>query len=90
MVVHIPKLTSAEISMLWSTYIGDTMAICVLNHFSKTCEDLDIEPIIDLALTSAHSHIIQITDIFLKEGIPLPNGFGEQDVNLQAKNYSLM
>lgn len=85
MVEHIPKLTSAEISMLWSTYIGDSMAICVLHHFSNTYEDPDIIPIIELALKSAQSHIIQITDIFQKEEIPIPNGFGEQDVNLKAK-----
>ncbi|HLO12878.1 MAG TPA: DUF3231 family protein [Pseudoneobacillus sp.] len=85
MVEHNPKITSAEISMLWSTYVGDTMAICVLNHFLHTCEDPDIVPIIEFALSSAHDHIHQITDLFNNEGIPIPNGFGEQDVNLQAK-----
>lgn len=85
MVEHCPKLTSAELSMLWSTYIGDTMAICVLKHFKLTCEDTDILPTIELAITSANDHITQITEIFTKEGIPIPNGFGEQDVNLNAK-----
>lgn len=85
MVDHNPKLTSSEISMLWSTYIGDTMAICVLNHFLHTYEDQDVKPIIEFALHSAQDHIIKITEIFTQEGIPLPNGFGEQDVNLQAK-----
>ncbi|MFD2445045.1 DUF3231 family protein [Bacillus sp. CGMCC 1.16607] len=85
MVVHSPKLTSSEISMLWSTYIGDTMAFCVLSHFKQTCEDNDIIPVIEFAINSAKDHIVQITEIFTKEGIPIPNGFGEQDVNLQAK-----
>jgi hypothetical protein len=71
--------------MLWSTYIGDTMAICILNHFFLTCEDADIKPIIEFALTSAHDHIHQISELFTLEGIPLPNGFGKQDVNLEAK-----
>jgi hypothetical protein len=85
MVEHFPKITSAEISMLWSTYIGDTMAICVLNHFLNTYEDEDIKPIMEFALNSAEDHIEKISELFSLEGIPLPNGFGEQDVNLQAK-----
>jgi hypothetical protein len=85
MVGHSPKLTSAEISMLWSTYIGDTMGICVLSHFLMTCEDDEIKPILELAIESSKDHVTQITDLFNKEGIPLPNGFGKQDVNLQAK-----
>lgn len=84
MVEHLPKITSAEISMLWSTYIGDTMSICVLKHFLQTCEDQDIKPIIKLALSYSYDHVSQISDLFTKESIPLPNGFGEQDVNLQA------
>ncbi|RSD28997.1 DUF3231 family protein [Mesobacillus subterraneus] len=85
MVEHKPKITSAEISMLWSTYIGDTMSICMLKHFLHTCEDEDIKPIIELALSYSTDHVIHISDIFKKEGIPIPQGFGEQDVNLQAK-----
>lgn len=85
MVEHCPKLTSAEISMLWSTYIGDTMANCVLRHFLQTCEDDDIKPILEYAIKSANEHINLIAELFTKEGIPIPNGFGEQDINLQAK-----
>ena len=85
MVEHMPKLTSAELSMLWSTYIGDSMSICVLKHFLQTCEDQDIKPIIKLALSYSYDHVTQVSDLFTKEEIPLPNGFGEQDVNMQAK-----
>jgi hypothetical protein len=85
MVEHTPKITSAEIAMLWNTYIGDTMGICVLQHFLVTCEDQDITPIIEFAINSSQDHIFQISELFNKEGIPIPNGFGEQDVNLQSK-----
>lgn len=71
--------------MLWNTYIGDTMANCVLKHFLRTYEDPDIEPILRFALESAQDHISRIADLFSKEGIPIPQGFGEQDVNLQAR-----
>lgn len=84
MVEHSPKITSAEISMLWSAYISDTMSICILKHFVQTCEDRDLKPIIELALTYSTDHVEKISDLFEKEGIPLPEGFGDQDVNLQA------
>lgn len=71
--------------MLWSTYIGDTMGVCVLSHFLKTCEDEDIVPVLKFAIKSSYSHIKQIKELFIKEGVPVPMGFGEQDVNLQAK-----
>ncbi len=85
MVAHSPKLTSAELSMLWNTYVSDTMSICVLSHFMQTYEDQDIYPILDLARKSAREHLDQISQIFTKEGIPIPIGFGKQDVNLRAK-----
>ena len=85
MVEHLTKLTSAEISMLWSTYINDTMSICVLKHFLQTCEDEDIKPIIKRALSYSYDHVEQISDLFSKEGIPQPDGFGEKDVHLEAK-----
>ncbi|WP_226641645.1 DUF3231 family protein [Mesobacillus subterraneus] len=85
MVEHLPKITSAEISMLWSAYISDTMSICVLKHFFQTCEDQDVKPIIELALSYSSDHVDKISDLFQKEGIPLPDGFGDQDVNLEAR-----
>jgi hypothetical protein len=85
MVEHFPRITSAEISMLWSTYISDTMSICVLKHFLHTCEDEDVIPIIELALGYSNDHVEQIANLFAKEGIPQPEGFGDQDVHLEAK-----
>lgn len=82
---HNPKITTAEISMLWSTYIGDSMGICILSHFLLTTEDQEIKPIIEFALKSAHDHLHHISELFKLEGIPIPNGFGKQDVNLEAK-----
>ncbi|GAA0315400.1 hypothetical protein GCM10008967_02430 [Bacillus carboniphilus] len=84
MVNHKTNLTSAEIAMLWNTYIGDTMGICILKHFLKTYHDPDIEPVLQFALRSAEDHVVKIKDLFTMEGIPVPRGFGKQDVNLAA------
>ncbi|MFC0560453.1 hypothetical protein [Halalkalibacter alkalisediminis] len=34
-VSHHVRLTSAEIANLWSQYLNDSMAICVLRHLLK-------------------------------------------------------
>src|SRR5919205_84983 len=33
------KLTSAEISQLWSAYMNDSLSICVLKYFSECIDD---------------------------------------------------
>ncbi|WP_456271888.1 DUF3231 family protein [Bacillus sp. AK031] len=81
---HQPDMTSAEIAMLWNTYMADTMAYCILHHFLKTTEDKEIDPVIKYASEIAKEHIEVIRDLFLKENLPVPNGFGKSDVNSEA------
>lgn len=83
-VLHKTKLTSSEIAILWNTYMMDTMSICILKHFLATVEDIDIKPIIELTIRIANDHIKDIKEIFQTEKIPIPNGFGENEVNLSA------
>ncbi|WP_106497905.1 DUF3231 family protein [Lentibacillus sp. Marseille-P4043] len=89
------KLTSAELSQLWTSYQNDSGSICMLKHFLQTVEDSEIRPIIEHALKLSQSHIQKLTTIFAKEDYPLPNGFSEsQDLNtdsprLFTDNYML-
>ncbi|TLS37230.1 DUF3231 family protein [Pseudalkalibacillus caeni] len=84
MVTNAPKLTSAEIAMIWNTYMGDTMAICVLKHFLNTTEDKDVEPILRYALELSEQHIQVIKSLLSIEKLPIPHGFNEDDVDLEA------
>lgn len=79
------KLTSAEISYLWSTYLTDSMSICIFSYFLKHTEDDNITALISRALDSSQQHVITIEDIFTKEKIQIPQGFTDKDVNLGAK-----
>ncbi|MGD6965394.1 DUF3231 family protein [Rossellomorea vietnamensis] len=81
---HHTDLTSAEIAMLWNTYMADTMAYCILHHFLKTTDDKGIDPVIKFALDIAKEHIEVIHALFIKEELPIPNGFGKNDVNSEA------
>lgn len=79
------KLTAAELSYLWSTYLADSMSVCVLKYFLENIEDEDIKTLTTHALDLSQQHLEFIRGIFLDEEIQLPQGFTEQDVNLKAK-----
>lgn len=78
------KLTSAEIGKLWATYVGNTMAKCVITYYLQHVDDQDIKKVIENALTIIESLIKNTKDILSGEEIPLPIGFSEEDVNLEA------
>jgi hypothetical protein len=79
------KLTSAEIASLWSTYMSDSAALCILSHFLATVEDPEVKTEIEFSLSVSASHIQKITEIFNKEQYHLPIGFNlEEDVNPAA------
>lgn len=78
------RLTSSEIAILWGNYLNDTLGICTISYFLKDVEDPDIRAVLDYALGLSKKHIETIGDIFRDEKFPIPIGFTEQDVNLNA------
>src|ERR1700754_226503 len=82
---HNVRFTSAEMAALWSGYMNDTMAICVLSYFLSTVEDAEIKSVIESALKIADTHIEQLTALFRSEDFPIPQGFTASDVNIDAK-----
>ena len=78
------KLTSAEMGKLWVTYVGNTMAKCVLRYYLQHIEDQDIKKVLENALSLSESLVKNTKDIFIGEDFPLPIGFTEEDVNLEA------
>ncbi|MCM3654404.1 DUF3231 family protein [Metabacillus litoralis] len=78
------QLTAAEMSSLWTQYINDTLAVCVNKYFLEKVEDTEVRPVIEWTLNTAENNISIMRDIFIKEKFPIPIGFTDQDVNLQA------
>ncbi|GIN57352.1 hypothetical protein J8TS2_16710 [Lederbergia ruris] len=78
------ELTAAEVSALWTSYQNDTMMICGLRHFLTHVTDGQIRSILEQFLAISEEHQTKITDIFNAENYPIPQGFTEQDVNLEA------
>lgn len=78
-------LTSSELSYLWTTYLADSMAICVFKHFLEHIEDEEIKASVIYAMQLSEEHVNFIRDIYIKEKTQIPQGFTEADVNLNAK-----
>lgn len=78
------RLTAAEMSSLWAQYINDTLAVCVSTYFLEKVEDKEVRPVIKWAQNIAKNNLSMMRDIFTKEKFPIPMGFTDQDVNLQA------
>ncbi|MCI3922390.1 DUF3231 family protein [Paenibacillus sp. TRM 82003] len=81
---HNIRLTASELGELWTTYMNDTMAICVLRYFRAKVEDTEIAPLIELALQQAERHVHAIGKTFATENYPVPKGFTEEDVVCDA------
>jgi hypothetical protein len=69
------KLTSAEISSLWGTYLNDCMVICVMTHFLETVEDSLVKTMLEETLQIAEDHKNTVKEVFIKESIVVPKGF---------------
>jgi hypothetical protein len=81
---HNIRLTSTEISALWSSYMANSMAVCVLKYFLEKVEDTQIRPVIEYGLELSQNHVQRITDIFKHEKFPIPQGFTDEDINVTA------
>lgn len=78
------KLTSTEMGKLWATYMGNTMSQCVLTYYLRHVDDNDINKVLQDALELSKTFVDGVKKIFDEENFPIPIGFAEGDVNLEA------
>jgi hypothetical protein len=69
---------------LWATYIGNTMAKCVLSYYLNNVEDKEIKKVLEFALDLVKTYVKEIGEIFKQEKFPIPVGLTDEDVNLDA------
>ncbi|CAM3661898.1 DUF3231 family protein [Marinicrinis lubricantis] len=77
-------LTATEMGKLWATHVSNTMATCVISHFLKHVDDPEIKKIVEYASGLCGEIIQDIETIFQQADFPIPVGFTDQDVNLEA------
>lgn len=78
------KLVASELGDLFANYLGDSLFSCVFEHHLQVVEDDEIREFIEFDLASSKKHLTTLKGIFSKENIPIPVGFGEQDVRKDA------
>lgn len=82
--MNLNRLSSAEITNLWTHYIRESMAICVSKYALKDIKDTDIRSTFEAALRISNNHIQKLKQLFTQEKFPIPNGFTDEDVNMKA------
>ncbi|MDH7479405.1 MAG: DUF3231 family protein [Syntrophomonadaceae bacterium] len=77
-------LTTTEIAALWNTYMQYTMFTCIFKHFSRIAEDHRIRLIMEETLDIVSQRVSRVMEILNRENLPLPVGFTDQDLDLNA------
>ncbi|WP_291633194.1 DUF3231 family protein, partial [Clostridium sp.] len=77
-------LISSEIGGLWESYMSDSMLVCVLKYFLNQVKDNETRDILQQTCDLTAQHIQELTNIFNEEKLPVPNGFTDSDVKIDA------
>lgn len=78
------RLSSAEIGSSWQYYIQSTLSRCLLKYFIHHQKDEEILILLKKNLAYTEGNITQIETLYSNEKIPIPVGFSDQDINLEA------
>jgi hypothetical protein len=78
------SLTAPEVSSLWTQYMFYSMSICFIKYALEHLEDEDIIEIYKDSLEFSERHVQKVKEFFGGEGIHIPHGFTNEDVNIHA------
>ncbi|MFT8318168.1 MAG: DUF3231 family protein [Sporolactobacillus sp.] len=78
------KLTASELSQLWGQYLNDSLYSCQIKYCIHSVDDPKVKRLLKDALTLSEQHIEKLSALFKNEKMPIPQGFNEQDVNLES------
>ncbi len=84
---HETDLTSAEIATLWNTYMYYSALSCIIKYsknIARDNNDSELMSLLSQGLESFDTRLKWIANTFNKEGLTIPTGFSEEDVNLDA------
>lgn len=77
-------LISSEISGIWNSYMGENIFSCIIKYFSNRVDDNETRTILQYAMDLSNQRINALTNLFNKEKLPLPEGFSDNDVDINA------
>ncbi|MBU3183085.1 DUF3231 family protein [Clostridium psychrophilum] len=77
-------LISSEIAGLWNAYMSESLTVRVLSYFLNRIEDTETQDLLQKTFDLSNQHITEITGLFNQAGLPIPDGFTDNDVNVNA------
>ena len=77
-------LVSSEISGLWNTYMASSVTKCLLIFFVNRVDDIETRSILQHTLDLSYQNIQVLENIFTQSSIPIPEGFTDEDVYVDA------
>ncbi|WP_166239889.1 DUF3231 family protein [Paenibacillus turpanensis] len=81
---HVIGLSSTEIAALWSTYMNESISVCISKHFLAIVEDDEVKPFIEKSLQLSQTHMHTIKHLFEQEKFPVPIAFSDEDYDPSA------
>ncbi|PKM78493.1 MAG: hypothetical protein CVU90_01775 [Firmicutes bacterium HGW-Firmicutes-15] len=81
---HSPRLTTTEIAKLWASYMQHTMLRCQLKYFQATTKSPIIRELESEMLDRIEKRIGIITGFLEMDSFPIPVGFSDNDINIDA------
>jgi hypothetical protein len=77
-------ISSSEVGTLWLTYQEKTMILRILEYFIEKSDDQQAKNIMGGLWQELSYYVTKIKKIFQEQGIAIPVGFNQEDVNLEA------
>ncbi|MGV2937945.1 DUF3231 family protein [Mesobacillus sp. LC4] len=78
------RLTSSEISVVWSSYQNNSFSICILKYFLANVDDPGVKSVLQLALDISIKNLHLSKEILHNDNQPMPIGFTDEDVSPSA------
>lgn len=84
-VTHTARLTSSEISHLWTTFMHYSTLWCIYEYFISHVDDPDILTFFqEDCINIINTRLNAVSDYLRKNGCPVPIGFSKDDVDTDA------
>ncbi len=77
--------SASEVGHLYISYLAESMAVCFLKHYVAKSKDPDIHAVLQRALDVSSQRVKTMDDIFNSIRHPIPEAYGENDVDSNAK-----
>ncbi|HEY8911009.1 MAG TPA: DUF3231 family protein [Desulfosporosinus sp.] len=77
--------SASEVGHLWTSYFAECMAVCFLKYYVAKSKDPDIHAVLQRALDISSQRVNTLEDIFTSIQHPIPEAYGERDVDVNAK-----